>query len=180
MNRQLLESIIRHVFANLAIIPSDFVNLDKTKSLKSKEYLLDQRLTFEGSDDKRHGQVWGCQFSSEQQEVKMLLGNCTQEDNITEYCLIVSLKEAPAFGLYWVQSEEVDNEPLIACTVDGKVWLECNTFLQANFLAGMEQIRETGLAWNKCQNYSAEFEKMVSFISFHQTVYGGSDEGKED
>ena len=177
MNKQLLESIVKHVFANLAIIPSDFVNLDRSRSLMEKEYLLDQKLTFEG--DVRQGQVWGCQLSSDLQEIKMLLGNCSQDDSVLEYCLIVSIKNAPSYGLYLIQSKELFGEPLIACTVNGKEWLECNTFLQASFLAGMEQVRETGLSWKKCQTFSEEFEKMLSFISFHQTVYGGIDEGQE-
>jgi hypothetical protein len=177
MNKQLLDSIVKHVFANLAVIPSDFVNLDRSKSLMEKEYLLDRKLNFSGEG--KAGQVWGCQMSSDQQEVKFLLGDCSLDSNTLEYCLLVTLKGAPSYGLYLVQSDEFDSEPMIACTIDGKSWLECNTFLQASFLAGMEQIRDTGLSWRKCQNFSEEFDKLVSFIAFHQSVYGGSDEGQE-
>lgn len=180
MNRQLLESIVRHVFANLAVIPSEFVNIDKTRSLLEPEWLLKKTLTFTDENENHKGQVWGCQLSADTQEVRMLLGDCSQEPGVKEYCLIVSLKNAPSYGLYWIQSDSVENEPLIACSVNGTDWLECNTFLQASFLAGMEQIRETGLAWNKCKSYDEEFAKMISFIEYHHHVYGETDEGQEN
>lgn len=176
MNRQLRESIVRHVFANLAIIPSEFVSIEGTRSLLESEWALPKKLTFADGQ----GQVWGCQLSADHQEIKFILGDCSQEEGIKEYCLIVTLKDAPSYGLYWVQSDLVENEPLIACSVNGTDWLECNTFLQASFLAGMEQIRETGLAWGKCKSYEEEFIKMISFIEFHQQVYGAGDEGQED
>lgn len=179
-----MENIIRHVMANLAIIPSSFVDPDKTKSLMSKEYLLTEKLSFESEEEVIKNRIWGCQISLEQQELKFLLGDCSQEKNIPEYCLIVQLKNAPAYGVYLVfndlVSSQVDSEPLLACTLNGKEWMECQTYLQATFLAGMEQVRDVGLSWNKCTDYKDQYELMLSFIEFHNVVYEAKYEGQED
>jgi len=50
MNYVLMEEIVKHVLANLAIMPSDFVNLERTKSLTSKDFLLKEKLNFETED----------------------------------------------------------------------------------------------------------------------------------
>lgn len=178
MNKQLTEAIVKHVLANLAVIPSNFVNLDTTKSLMEKQFFLGSKIRFAG-DASRQGGVWGCQLSAEDQEIKMILGDCSQEAGIPEFALLVQLKNAPCYGLYFVGNME-DSESMIACSVNGIEWLECNSFLQASFLSGMEQVRETGLSWYKCKSYEEELEKLLSFISYHHQVYGGVDEGQED
>jgi hypothetical protein len=178
MNRTLMENIVRHVFANLAIIPSAFVNIDKTKSLMSKDFVLNDTLSFEGCVVKN--KIWGCQVLAEQQELKILLGDCSQERQTPEYCLVVQLKDAPAYGIYLVcNSNGEDSEPLIACTLNGKEWMECQTYLQATFLAGMEQIRDIGLTWSKCTNYKDQYDLMISFIDFHSAVYEAKYAGQE-
>lgn len=185
MNRILTETIVRHVLANLAVIPSDFVNIDKSKSLMSKEFLLPEKLMFEAEDGGSvRGKVWGCQISVQQQELKMMIGDCTTEEELPEFCLIIQLKDAPAYGVYLVYNDfvgdQVGSEALIACTLDGKAWMQCQTYLQATFLAGMEQMKDIGLAWNKCSNYKEQFNMLLSFIEFHNTVYEVKNEGQED
>jgi len=178
MNKVLMENIVRHVFSNLAVIPSAFVNIDKTKSLMSKEFLLNDTLSFENESGIVKNKIWGCQISADQQELKILLGDCSQEKQVPEYCLIVQLKDAPAYGIYLICNSE-NAESLIACTLSGKEWMECQTYLQATFLAGMEQIRDIGLSWNKCSDYKDQYDLMISFIDFHNTVYEAKYEGQE-
>lgn len=179
-----MENIVRHIFSNLAVISSSFVDTEKTKSLMSKDYLLPEKISFESGEDIIKNKVWGCQISVEQQELKFLLGDCSQEKNIPEYCLLVQLKGAPAYGIYLVYNDlvksQVDSEPLIACTMNGKEWMECQTYLQATFLAGMEQVRDVGLSWNKCTDYKDNFELLLSFIQFHNTIYEAKYEGQEN
>lgn len=179
MNRVLMEEIVRHVFSNLAVIPSNFVDVNKTKSLMSKDFILNSKLTFDNGTSLVENKVWGCQISSDPQDIIIMLGDCALDKNAPEYCLIVQLKNAPAYGLYLANNSD-ESVPLIACTLNGEEWMECPTYLQATFLAGMEQIREAGLSWNKCNNYKDQYELMVSFIDFHEKVYGVSDEGEED
>lgn len=183
MNKSLREEIVKHVFSNFAIIPSRFVNLDKSKSLASKEFLLPEKIPFVDADGSvTSNKVWGCQISAELQEIKILLGECTQDKDYPEYALLIFMKNAPSYGVYLVTSttnDEIDGEALIAVTMNSKDWLECRTYLQATFLAGMEQIRDVGLSWNKCTNYKDQYETLLSFIKFHTTVYEDKYEGQE-
>lgn len=176
MNKQLMENIVKHIFANLAIIPSTFVKLDKTKSLMSKDFILNETLSFEVDDVVIKNKIWGCQVSTDQQALKILLGDCSQDKQNKEYCLIVQLINAPAYGIY-LACDTNDSEALIACTVNNKDWMECQTYLQATFLAGMEQIRDVGLSWNKCSEYQQQYQLMVSFINFHDSLFGDKYEG---
>jgi hypothetical protein len=185
MNRVLMESIVRHIFSNFAIIPSSFVNLNKTKTLKSKEFLLPEKISFATETSTIiENRVWGCQISVDQQDIKILLADCSQEENIPEYSILVSLKNAPSYGVYLVYNDmapnQVNSEPLIGCSLNGKEWIECSTFLQATFLAGMEQIRDVGLAWDKCTSYKDQFNALISFTKFHATVYEDQYEGQEN
>lgn len=180
MNRSLMTSIVDHVFASFGVVASDFVNFDKSDSLLDKKWLLlNVRIAFEGDLEISTGQIWGCQFVSGGQEVKVILGNCSQDKQFKEYALLVQLKDGPCYGLYSAKQSIQNIEPMLACSVNGKEWIECNTFLQASFLSGMEQIKDSGFSWNKCTSYQKEFEKLLSFIQYHQLVYGATDEGQE-
>ena len=48
--------------------------------------------------------------------------------------------------------------------------MEATTFLQASFLAGMEQLRDSGLPWGRCSDYKEEYQKLLTFIKYHNTV----------
>lgn len=181
MNLNLRAEIIRHVFANFGIIHSEYVS-NKTRSLMSKEYLLPEKLSFDDDDGNvRENKVWGCQLSADAQEVKVLLADCTQEKDFPEYCLLIQLKNAPSYGLYLVFNEsfgpQTGSACLLAYSLNSNLWAICNTFLQATFLGGMEQIKDTGLAWNKITNYQSQYQDLISFIRYHSSVYEAENEG---
>lgn len=177
MNNTLKETIIKHILSNFGIIFSSFID---TKSLMSNEFLLSKKISYKNEDGKIiKNDVWGCQISSDQQELKILLSNCGDKTT-PEYCLLVQLKNAPAYGVYFIQSDENDSEAMIACTINGKQWIECQTFLQATFLAGIEQIKDIGLSWNKCISYQEQYNLMISFIEFHESIYEAKYAGQEN
>ncbi len=181
MNQHLTNEIVKHIFANLGVLNADFINMNNSNVLPSKDYLLTDKLVFgdEGGVTRRN--VWGCQISSEQQELKILLGDCSYDASIPEYCLIVQLKDAPIYGLYLCPDNE--NESMIAVSVNGEHWMDCFTFLQATFLAGMEQVRDMGFGWTKASNYKDHLEMMKKFIQYHESIFNYeevSDEGQKD
>lgn len=176
MNKELTSQIIKHIFAGLAIIPSNFTDLNKTKSLKSKEFLLKETIDFDTANESLKNHIWGCQLSVDKQEIKILLGNCSSSDS-EEYALLIQLKDSPSYGCYLMVNDL--NKSLIACSIDNKKWLQCNTYLQATFLAGMENIKEIGLVWNKCINYTENYQSLQSFIKYYNLVYEAEYEGKE-
>lgn len=92
MNYALLKEIIKHIYAHFAIVPSDFVNLKNTDLLMNPIYLLPEKIIFEIENTEYQGKVWGCQLSAAQNEVKVLLGDCTYDDNFHEFTMIVQAK----------------------------------------------------------------------------------------
>jgi len=184
MNPKLRAEIVRHVFANFGVIPSEYINADKTRSLSSKEWLIPETLSFEDEDGiiSEH-KIWGCQLSADVQEVKVLLADCTQEDDFPEFCLLVQLKNAPAYALYLEFHGSFEDPANGSCelsySLDGNAWAECSTFLQATFLAGMEQLRETGFAWQRITNYKAQHQFLLKFIKHHSDIYEAQHEGQE-
>lgn len=178
MNFTLMEQIIRHVFANLVVVPNQLVDVDKTLSLRDPQFLLPETLAFEDADKKQiKNSVWGCRIAANQsmEGITILLGDCTQYADIPEFCVITQLNDAPAYGLYVVYNDlhpECLPDPLIAVSVNHKDWMPCDTFLQATFLAGMEQIKNLNFGRTKCENYGTQFELMQSFIRFYSLFYG--------
>lgn len=181
MNPVLRNEIVKHIFTNFGIISSDYVNNDKTQSLISQEYLLPEKLTFEDDNGTVYNnKVWGCQLSVGSQEIKVLLADCLQEKDVPEFCLLIQLKDAPAYGVYLnINEYQINTSCMIAYLIDSKSWLECSTFLQATFLSGMEQIRETGFAWSKIKNYQSQYQSLISFIQYYSSIYEVEYEGQE-
>lgn len=178
MNKVLMEQITRHILASLGVIPSSFIDYNKSRALVTKEFLLDQKLVFknEGGDLVKNP-IYGCQVAIEKKDFKILLGDCSQDKNTPEYCLVTKLTDNPAYGLYLVNEESMDSEALIAVTINDKDWMPCTTFLQATFLAAMEQLKDIGMGWNKCTNYQSHYNMLLSMINFHTAYSGDGNEG---
>jgi len=167
MNLVLREEIVKHIFANLAIIPSNFINLNKTKTIKTKEFLTEEKIPFVGDNGSIiKNNIWACQSTVDGKEFKMLLGDCSADT--TEYALLITMKDNPSYGIYYVPEY---HEALIAVSLDGKEWLECQTYLQATFLAGMEQTKEIGLVWNKSIVNKDNLSALLNFIKFYNRTY---------
>jgi hypothetical protein len=102
---------------------------------------------------------------------------------VPEYCLVIQLKDAPIFGIYLIFNQLVEDppeaEPMIAVNVDKQHWVPCTTYLEATFLAGMEQLRDLGFGWIQCKSYQDLYSQLLSFIKFHNNYFGATDEGQE-
>lgn len=177
MNPGLTEKIVHHVLANFGVVPASFINPESTQSLLDKSFLLPDRLTFQDSEGTTHSHVYGCQtVAADTKTLKILLTNCLEAEEVSEFCLILHLQDSPTYGLFLVQDPSVGggvdySEAMIAVSLDSKNWMPCNTYLQATFLAGVEQIRDLGRGWSKCTSYQDEFQALQSFIKFHTLVH---------
>lgn len=184
MNKELSEQIAYHVMAHLGIFPATFIRQDTLQSMIDKQFLLNEKVSFQLEDETFKKNVYGCQISvTDSKEFKMLLADCTQNSALPEYALLIQLKDSPVFGIYFLFNqfkEPIDSEVLIAVCSDKQHWVPCSTYLQATFLAGMEQIRDLGFSWSKCSSYQEQFQHLLSFIDFHSKFYGDGDEGQED
>lgn len=183
MNNKLTEQIAYHIFAQLGVMPATFVNRETTRSVIDKQYLLNEKLSLESEGQVVRKNIYGLQARvGDSKEFKMLLADCSETEGWPEFALLVQLKDAPAFGLYLIyigDDDDIDSEPMIAVSPDKEHWMPCSTYLQATFLAGMEQVRDSGFAWSKCTDYKEQHQQLLSFIKFHHGFYGVSDEGQE-
>lgn len=175
MNTALTQEIINHIFSGFSILKTSNT---KFKSLRSLEYLLSEKLSFEDSNGKSiENNIWGVQFTIENNDLKVLLGDCTIDKNIEEYALLVKLKDNPAYGLYSAYTSgksKIDSEPLIAVSVDSNNWMKCNTYFQATFLAGMEQAKDISYSASTCKDYKSHYTLLTSLIKYYNQLYEGS------
>jgi hypothetical protein len=176
MNKILLKEIVAHIYANFALIPSDFVNLNQTASLMGPDYILQEKITFEEEKISYSGTLSGCQMSLSLNELKVLAADCTTDKEFPEYAMIVQPKDAPTYGLYLIQNDSSEPEyhqPMLAVSINqGKDWMQLNTGLQATFLAAMEQARDLHMIWKKIENYKPQYQALISFLKFHADTYG--------
>lgn len=184
MNQQLTEEIAYHILANLGILPAPFVNKELTKSIIDKQFLLPEKISFDLNGETIRKNIYGCQVNvADGKEFKLLVADCTADKNLPEYCLVVQLKGAPAYGVYMIftglAQEATDSEVLIAVSTDKQHWMPCSTYLQATFLAGMEQIRDIPVGWSKCVKYQEQYQELLTFIKFHHSYYEAPDEREE-
>lgn len=180
MNQMLTEQIARHILTNLGVIPSSSFDSDKSRSLTTQDFLLNQKILFKNEKgDVVKNSVYGCQVFIEQRAFTILVGDCSQEENIPEFCVAVQFTGNPGYGLYMICDPNLDGEALIAVTVDEKNWMPCTTFLQATFLAAMEQLKDLGLSWEKCTNYQKNYEMLLSMVNFHAIYWEAQNAGQE-
>lgn len=157
MNKELIKQIVLHIFYGFSILPSKFINNENSVSLRDSKFRFNEKLIFYSEEDEIKNNIYGCQLYIEGQTMNILLGDCSVSEK--EYCLLVSLKDSPYYGLY------LSNNPSICFSMDGEVWSNCSTYLQATFLAGMEQLRESRAKWNKCDNEDL-VKTMKKFIEY--------------
>lgn len=186
MNQTLTEEIAYHILANLGVFPSNFVDMGNTQVLLDKQFILPEKLSFEledGSVLKKN--LYGAQVAvTDKKNLKILVADCTQEKDLPEFCIVTKLDDAPAFGVYLVYNKGMDPplpdaEAMIAVNSDGKHWMPCTMYLQATFLAGMEQLRDIALGWKKCSNYKELHSQLLLLINFHDNYFKEEDEGQE-
>jgi len=182
MNIKLTEEIAYHILAHLGALPANFTASDTARSMIDRQFLLPEKLKLTIDNQELSKNIYGCQVSVAGKDLRLLLADCSLEKNLPEYCLMVQLKGAPAYGVYLLFNRLVKENPpttevLIALSSDSKNWMPCNTYLQASLLASMEQLRDVGGQWGKCQSYQEQLNLLFSFVAFRDLFFGGADEG---
>lgn len=160
MNIKLRNEIASHIFQNFGVQSSSFINLEKSKLLINQEFKLNDSLKLNVDDEIITYNIYGCQFSAEQQELKVILTKINNEN-----ILITQLKDSPFYGIY-IENYSNITRSFISCSLDGKSWLECNTYLQSMLLSGLESIKENGLSFSKCTNCKLQIDALKSYISY--------------
>jgi len=168
MEDNLKNEIVKNIFSKFLLI-NENIPRQKFMSLQDKSFLLYDKLSFETDEKQFNNNIYGCQFLISENPLKIILGDCSADSH--EYCLIVNLKDSPVYGLY---IDYDNNLSFIKYKFQDLEWLDCSTYLQATFLAAMEQIKDTNLSPSKCKEYEAELKLLKEIIN------EVNDEGQED
>lgn len=176
MNKGLLQEIVKHIISNLGVIPSNFVNKDKTQSIMDKNFFVKDKISFQDENGEVYkNPMWSCEFNQADFSFKILLADCSEDKNIPEFAAIIQPSGAPAYGLYYIYTDlvnnTIDNEAMLACLIGDSGWVQCDAFMQANFLSGMERLKLINAVWKKSENYQQEYNNLLSFIKYHESIF---------
>lgn len=182
MNYILQNEIIKHILFNLGI-PQ---NSTARETLINQKFLLEKFIQIQSEDQTLNNRLWGCDIVINQQVLKLLLADCSQnlaqEYLSQEYCLIIHFDNCPIYGLYFsFDQNETDNYKSYVAykDINSNQWIKCSIFLQATLLAGMEQIKDFLFSCKKCPKYEVEYQALISFINYYVDYYFDGENSEE-
>lgn len=149
-------------------ILSDFgINSNKNKII-SDNYKSSAFIKFEDDGKVVKRNIYAIKSNVENRSIKVYIVDMSLE--VKEYSLIIEVDDLPIYGINYYRNFYQDNYSdifsKIATSLDKKTWIECNTFLQATFLAGMENIKNLNVSWEKLDITKNEEEILHSFIEY--------------
>lgn len=161
MQNKLTNEILFHIYSNIGLVVPTKI------SLQSNEYLLPQSLELEGGGKLN---LWGSEVSINSSKLELLLAELTEDDREKEYVLVVKLEDCPAYGCYLllestVVDKNVPRHGKIFFSLEKTHWLPTSIYLQASFLAGMEQLKEVPSFWDKLNSETSLVSEMKSLIT---------------
>lgn len=169
MSIKLTNTILEHIFTNLGFMDQ------RKNSLLSSKLLTDYKITFEDNDIESYSKVYACETAITQAKIMIAGTYLTLEDHEKDMAIVVKIENCPTYGCYLSQDKDGVNSGLIAFNLKDKTWIVANTFMQASFLAGMEQLRDIINPFNECKGPKDIYEAFISFLKYHDALEG--DEG---
>lgn len=168
---KLTNQVVIHIMDNLGII-----NLND-KSPTTDAFLIPKTLPFEDSDSKvRNAKLWGGELDISNSKMRFLFADFSESRLERDLFLVVRLDNSPAYAAYL--SYDMDDyfddlEPfdsMIAFSLTPNCWLQSNVYIQAMFLAGMEQLRDVSGTFSKISRYDDLVENLMSFIKYQDSL----------
>jgi hypothetical protein len=148
-NIALTNEIVKHIFDNLGI----------TKELRGsvihEVFQTNKTLSFTDDTGKQKVPVYGCKVDVEGKKFEIVSVKLTAKEAV----FVSRLEGCPTYGCY------LGDECLIGVVAKDH-WLEASMFIQASFLAGMEQLREIGSVFTRMNNVDEMFEALKKFLVF--------------
>lgn len=158
MNNSLTQEIVKHVYKKLGLFGT-FTNFH---SILDDKFLIDKKISFTDEDENLiENKIWISQLTYEDKKIRLLVANCSLDVD-SEYCMIISIDNTPSFGCYLLSDQ---SESIISYLVNEQ-WMTASTYLQATFLAGMEQLKETMGEWSKCKDHKDLYDSLLLFVKY--------------
>jgi len=168
MNQELTNQIIKHLLNNLGVTDK------RSASILFDELVIDQKISYEHDDKDYTAKVWACQSSVSNVKITIAYTQFTFSAYETESVLLVNMENCPLYGCYLSINDLDEKRGLsngnISFSVKDNIWLEATTFMQASFLAGMEQLKDLTVSFDKCKDTQKIFDALVSFIEYYDAL----------
>lgn len=148
--------IVKHVYGNLGL----FDKKNKFHSIIEDKFLLNKKISLlDEFEQTIENKIWAAQLTFTDKKIRLMVANCSVTDS-PEYALIISLDDSPSFGCFL---NDEGTEAMISYFINHH-WMKSSVQLQANFLSGMEQLKDTHGEWIKCKYYEDLYSSLTLFI----------------
>lgn len=170
MNFELTKQISIHILSNLGIIKHPSFNVKNNISILDNKFSIPETLNFDNDGQIEQQRIWGANITIDNQILRILASASIHGDDtkIFETTTLIHLTDSPSYGIYWTNDPSAYGyeEAVIGCSLIAGEWIVCDTYLQATFLAGMEQLKNTILNIDVCSSYQEEYKSLISFNEF--------------
>lgn len=181
MQSEITNAIVKHIFKNLGI----FTEYPVAVSICHDSFLLDKKITFQVDNCELFAPVWACQTSVENKTLNIICTSLAidheEHVNNTETFILVKLEGQPSYGCYLSSAGLGITvwDGFIAVELKTKSWIPTTTFLQATFLAGMEQLKDLSSKYDKSINIEELFTLLKSFIAYRESLISAEEVSNE-
>jgi hypothetical protein len=159
----LTQEIVKHVFTKLGVANNDLHMA--YQSIIDTSFILEEPFCLINDENEEiNNSMWSCKIDIESKSFRLLLADCSSLGE-EEYALIISLEGSPEYGIYFSITDPT--ACYIACLLN-EFWTPANVYMQASFLAGMEQIKDLSLPWVRNEKTKDLYDKLVKFIGYHE------------
>jgi hypothetical protein len=148
-NTALTNELVKHIFDNLGI------TAERRSSVVHEIFQSSKTLSFTDDSGKQKVPVFACQVQVDGKKFEIASVKLSDKEAVC----ISRLEGCPIYGSYFGE------ECLIGVMAKDR-WLEASMFIQASFLAGMEQLREVGSVFTALPKADEMFEHIKQFLMF--------------
>lgn len=161
MNTALTNAIIEHIYSNLGLLDERTSSLTASKFATSHTIKLEE----EGGEESEN-KVYACQ--STYNNTKIIMGATSISDiNGEEIIVVIKIEGCPTYACTLIQNGRGEIQSSDICfSLQKDQWISADTFIQASFLAGMEQFRDITASFIECENSKEIYQLIVSFIKY--------------
>lgn len=152
---KLTHEIITHILY-------DFGIFSNALSIKNEEFKTSSKIKFEDNGALTERYIYSIKSSIENRQLKVYFIDASSKIS-EEYSMLIEIDNLPIYGLYFYEDDE-GVRSIISTSLDKKSWFNCSVFLQATFLAGMEQLKELKFPWEKNELSEQEKDMVFSFM----------------
>ena len=197
MSQELTNAIVKHIFENLGVF-SEGANSITHKELKTKA-----TIPFVNADDTTaNGTVWACSSTVQAKKFHIMCVDMSDTSDIEEgieATVLIKLEGVPIYccslNAYNTNMTNIFDS-MIACTLPPNsttlkhmkvkdkelIWMPATPYIQATFLAGMEQLRDLGIVFGKMADLEIEthLNDLKSFLKWKDLFAEEEDAGTEN